>query len=414
MIYLLALVGGVVAVVVVALAIAAVSVASSLLYICQPNEVLVLSGTGPNGFRTVRGGRALRIPLFEVVDRIDLTNMIIDVSVTNAYSAGGIPLHVQGVANLKIASHEPLLHNAVERLLHKRREEVMRIAKDVLEGNLRGVLSKLTPEQVNDDKLAFAERLLDEAENDLTDLGLVLDTMKIQNVSDDRGYLDSIGRKKSSELQRSARIAEANATANAAVRDASNRERARLQEITARTAVVEAESERRFVNAKTRGRARIAEEIGKVDAEIARVEAAIEAAEAQVEQTRRRLEADVIAPAQADMEARIEEARGHAAGIIENGKATVEVLREMIAVWKEAGDQAREIFLMQKLQPIVDAMAQTIGQVKVERLTMLPPGDAAGTGRQAARLVEELKGAVGVDLPEVLERLASGIEKRDR
>lgn len=414
MIYILALVAGVVAVVVVALAIAAVSVASSLLYICQPNEVLVLSGTGPKGYRTVRGGRALRIPLFEVVDRIDLTNMIIDVSVTNAYSAGGIPLHVQGVANLKIASHEPLLNNAVERLLHKRREEVMRIAKDVLEGNLRGVLSKLTPEQVNDDKLAFAERLLDEAENDLTDLGLVLDTMKIQNVSDDRGYLDSIGRKKSSELQRSARIAEANAKANAAVRDASNRERARLQEITARTAVVEAESERRFVNAKTRGRARIAEEIGKVDAEIARVEAAIEAAEAQVEQTRRRLEADVIAPAQADMEARIEEARGHAAGIIENGKATVEVLREMIAVWKEAGDQAREVFLMQKLQPIVDAMAQTIGQVKVERLTMLPPGDAAGTGRQAARLVEELKGAVGVDLPEVLERLASGIEKRDR
>jgi flotillin len=406
MIELVALVAGVVLVVGFALGIAALSVATSLLYICQPNEVLVLSGTGRRGYRTVRGGRAWRTPLIEVVDRIDLTNMIIDVSVTNAYSSGGIPLNVQGVANLKIASHEPLLDNAVERLLHKRREEIMQIAKDVLEGNLRGVLSKLTPEQVNDDKLAFAERLLEEAEDDLSALGLVLDTMKIQNVSDDRGYLDSIGRKKSAHLQRSARIAEANAKALSAVQDASNRQRARLQEVEAKTAIVEAEAERRFVNAQTRGSARIAEEIGKVDAEIMRLEAAIEAAQAQVEQTRRRLEADVIAPAQADMEARIAEARGQAAGILENGRATVEVLREMIAVWKESGDQARQVFLMQKLQPIVDAMAQTIGAVHVERLTMLPPGEGAGMGRQAARLVEELKGAVGVDLPEVIERLA--------
>jgi len=407
MIELVALVVGVVGVVGLALAIGALSVATSLLYICQPNEVLVLSGTGKRGYRTVRGGRAWRIPLIEVVDRIDLTNMIIDVSVTNAYSAGGIPLNVQGVANLKVASHEPLLDNAVERLLHKRRAEIMRIAKEVLEGNLRGVLSKLTPEQVNDDKLAFAERLLDEAEDDLSALGLVLDTMKIQNVSDDRGYLDSIGRKKSAALQRSARIAEANARALATVRDAENRERARLQEVEARTAIVEAESQRRFTNAQTRASARIAEEIGKVNAEVTRVEAAIEAAEAQVEQTRRRLEADVIAPANAEMEAKIAEARGHAAGIIENGRATVEVLREMIAVWEASGDQAREIFLMQKLEPIVDAMARTIAQVHVQRLTMLPPGETASTGRQAARLVEELKGAIGVDLPEVLERLTT-------
>ncbi|TVQ91909.1 MAG: flotillin family protein [Deltaproteobacteria bacterium] len=405
MIFVFALVFGVITVVGLALLIAGISVASSLLHICQPNQVLVLSGTGPNGFRTVRGGRAWRVPLIEVVDRLDLTNMIIDVSVTNAYSAGGIPLNVQGVANIKIASHAPLLDNAVERLLHKRRNEIMRIAKEVLEGNLRGVLSKLTPEQVNDDKLAFAEKLLDEAEDDLSALGLVLDTMKIQNVSDDRGYLDSIGRKKSAQLQRSARIAEANARALAAVRDASNRQRARLQEIEARTSVVEAESERRFVNAQTRGRARMAEEIGKVDAEIERVESAIEAAEAQVEQTRRRLEADVIAPAHAEMEARIAEARGHAAQIIESGRATIKVLEEMIAVWKLAGDDARQIFLMQKLQPLVDAMAQTIGEVKVEKLTMLPPGETASAGRQAARLVEELKGAIGVDLPEVIDRL---------
>jgi flotillin len=407
MIPLIMMVVGVVGVVGVAAALAVVGLATNILYICEPNEVLVLSGTGKRGYRTIKGGRAWRIPLIERVDRIDLTNMIIDVSVSNAYSSGGIPLTVQGVANLKVAGHDPLLQNAVERLLNKRREEIMRIAKEVLEGNLRGVLAKLTPEQVNDDKLAFAEKLLDEAEEDLAQLGLVLDTMKIQNVSDDRGYLDSIGRRKSADLVKRARIAEANAKAEAAIQDAENRRRARLKEVESRMAVVEAESERRYVNARTKGEARVAQEIGRVETEVQRVEAAIEAAQAKVEQTRRRLEADVIEPARADMEARIAEARGRSARILEDGRATVEVLHEMIAVWRAAGPDARDIFLMQKLQPIVSAMADTIGEIRVDRVTMLPQAEDS-TARQATRLVEELKGALGVDLPQLVERFADG------
>ena len=139
----------------------------------------------------------------------------------------------------------------------------------------------------------------------------------------------------SAALQRSARIAEANARALATVRDAENRQRARLQEIDAKTAIIEAESERRFTNAQTRASARIAEEIGKVNAEIPPVEAAIEAAEAQVEQTRRRLEADVIAPANAEMEAKIAQARGEAATIIENGRATVWRAEQGVSVYEK-------------------------------------------------------------------------------
>ena len=53
------------------------------------------------GYKVIKGGRGTRIPLFETVDRIDLTNMIIDVAVSNAYAKGGIPLSVSGVANVK-------------------------------------------------------------------------------------------------------------------------------------------------------------------------------------------------------------------------------------------------------------------------------------------------------------------------
>jgi flotillin len=405
-------------VVVVSAGAAAVGLASNLLYICEPNEVLIFSGRaretpeGARGYRIIKGGRGWRVPLIERVDRLDLTNMIIDIQVQGAYSKGGIPLNIQGVANIKIASHEPYLGFAVERLMDKSREDIIQMAKDVLEGNLRGVLSRLTPEEVNEDKIAFAEKLLEEAEHDLGKIGVTLDTCKIQNVHDDRGYLDSIGRKSSAEIIKKSRIAEARAKATAIMRDASNRQRARLRQIEADEKIATAQAERRVVDAKTRASALIAEERGRIEALIAKAEGALEAEAARVDQVRLQLGADVLEPATANMEAGIADARGRAARILEEGRATVQVLEEMVQVWRAAGTNARDIFLMQKLQVVMNSLVGTIGDIRVDRLTMLPPteGGAEGTARSAVRLVEELKGAIDVDLPALLEA-ATGSSK---
>jgi flotillin len=385
---------------------AAVFAFKNLLYISGPNEVLVFSGVGDGtkGYRFVKGGRGWRVPLIERVDRMDLSNMIIDVVVQNAYSDGGIPLTVQGVANVKVASHEPALSNAVERLLGKSREEIVRIAKEVLEGTLRGVLSRLTPEMVNEDKISFAEKLLDEAERDLARLGLELDTMKIQNVHDERGYLDSIGRRQSAEVVKKARIAEAEARSKALQRDAEYRTRARFKEIESQAEIAKAKAERRIGEARSRGVALIAEAEGQVLAEVARSEAALLAEEARVERVRLQLEADVLQPAQAEMAAGIAAAQGRSANILEQGRATARVLDEMVTVWKAAGENARDIFLMQKFQAVLGALVDTIGTVRVDRVTMLPGrGGGDDTALKAARLVEELKGAVGIDLPKLLQ-----------
>ena len=202
------------------------------------------------------------------------------------------------------------------------------------------------------------------------------------------------------------RSAEARAKAEAIVRDSENRRRARLQQVQAEEQIAVAQAERRVADARTRADALIAEQQGIVQAQIAKAEAAMEAEEARVEQVRRQLEADVIEPARASMEAGINDARGRSAKILEEGRATVQVLEEMIKVWEESGDSARDIFLMQKLQTIMESMVDTIGAVKVDKITMLPEGDSGGTARNAVRLVEELKGALGVDLPKLLESAA--------
>ena len=110
-------------VVAVVFAIVLSMVLTRFLYICQPNEVLVFSGgqrasVGRKvGYRIIKGGRALRIPLLETVDSMDLTNMPIEVAVQGAYSKGGIPVNVHGIANVKIAGEQPVLDNAIERFL---------------------------------------------------------------------------------------------------------------------------------------------------------------------------------------------------------------------------------------------------------------------------------------------------------
>jgi flotillin len=400
--------------------VAAILGVKRLLYICSPNEVLIFSGSrsvvdgNVVGYRLVKGGSSLRVPLVEKVDRLDITNMTVDVSVQNAYSKGGIPLTVQGVANLKIAGHQPLLHNALERLLGKTRPEVIQLAKDTLEGNLRGVLSQLTPEEVNTDKLAFAEKLLEEAEHDLSRLGLVLDVLKIQNVSDDVGYLGSLGRKQSADLEKRALIAEAQAKAESTMREAENHLRSRTVQIDSETEILKATVRKRTTEAETGREALCAEEVGKVTAALAKAEAEMKVQLARVEQTRYQLEADVVAPAKAAMEARQADARGAAAKIIEDGKATAGVLRQMLETWKAAGPNARDIFLMQKLETLVATLTATIQGVQIERLTYLPPGASTALGGTIPA-IETARAVFGVNLPKLAERLAGGeIEEKGK
>ena len=385
-----------------------------VLYVCQPSEVLVFSGrrrvAGGGrlaGYRIIRGGRAIRIPLFETVDRMDLTNMIIDVRVQNAYSRGGIPLSVQGVANIKVPGEEPLLNNCLERFLGKSREEIMKIARETLEGNLRGVLAGLTPEQVNKDKEEFAAKLAEEAEQDLSRLGLVMDTLKIQNVSDDVGYLDAIGRQISAQIRRSAQIAEAEARAEAAEQKWRNTMAGELSKLDAEIEIARKENERRVADARTRRDAMIAQQLAEVQALVAQAKAEVDTQDARIEKVRLQLEADVLQPAEAARREAEQNAKGDAAQIVEQGRATAQVLTDIAERYNTSSSAGREILLMQKLVPLLGKLSATMGELKVDRLTVLGKnGVANGEGDSlAGKLVdygEQIKAATGIDVPAVV------------
>jgi flotillin len=364
-------------------------------YICAPNMVLIFSGRRYRardrtiGYRVIKGGRGFRLPMLERVDHLDLTNMVIDVSARDAYSKGGIPLSVQGMANVKVAGHEPVLHNAVERFLEKPRAEIVKIAKATLEGSLRGILATMTPEEVNEDRNLFAERLVQEVEHDMTALGLVVDTLKIQHVSDQVSYLDSIGRRKNAEVIRAARIAEAMARAEARINAAQNREREAKARIQAETDVARAEAERRLTATLSQREALTAEEQATVAAQVAQARAGLDVQKARVEQVRHQLEAEIMAPARAALQAAEAGAKAGAAPIVADGRARADALRILARSWQGAGPRAREMFLLQKLDQVVEAMSDAIAPTEVEEVTMID-ARSAGMGPEATLPVQAL------------------------
>ncbi len=395
-----------------------VMIISRIIYICPPNEVLIFSGghrrmPGTDdrivGYRVVQGGRGIRIPLIEVVDRMDLTNMVIELRVQGAYSRGGIPLNVQGVANVKISSKSDLLANAIERFLGYTREQIMSVARETLEGNLRGVLSTLTPEEVNQDREKFAGELVHEADVDLARLGLELDTLKIQHVSDDKGYLDSIGRRQTAVLLKNSRVAEAENHALSQQNAAENLMNQEIAKVEAEITMARAEGQRRIVEAQTRKTALIAESRGQVQALLAKTVAEVEVQKARLAQVRFQLVADKVKPAEARKSQMVAQARGAASKIVEEGKATAAAIRSLGETWAKTGDNARQIFVAQKLQSLVATMMKTVGDMPVDKVTFIDRDLAANGSNfavKAAVTAEQLKQMLGVDIAAIAQRVA--------
>lgn len=394
-------------------------IVKSLIIICLPNEMVVITGrrrVGPDGrevgYRLLHGGRTLRIPIIERVSRIDLTTIPIEVAVKNAYSKGGIPLIVHGIANVKVCAREPVSYNAVERLLDKPFNEVMQIAKDTLEGNLRGVLATLTPEEVNEDRLKFAHRLIEEADEDLRKLGLELDTLKIQNVTDEVNYLDSIGRTKTAEVLKIARVSEAQRTSEAEQTEAAAHQAAQVATIQANLKIAEENNRLRVRKAELEGEALAREAEAKVSGEKARV-----VAEQQLQQERigletKRLEADVLLPARADREAAEQRAKGAAAKITEDGRSRLFVLEQTIKLYQGAGTEAERIFILNMLPELIKDISASVDGMQIDKVTIIDSGDRGGGVANAAaqfpnaiiKITEQIEAATGVN---ILSRLAA-------
>jgi flotillin len=401
-----------------------IAVLRSLLHICRPNEILIFSGRRRRlengrdvGFRIVAGGRGFRTPVIESVERMDISLISVPMVVQGAYSEGGIPLTVHAIANVKVSSNPAFVGNAIERFLNKNKQEIARVAKETLEGHLRGVLATLTPEEVNEDRLKFAKQLFDESGPDLEKLGLEIDTLKIQHVADDRQYLESIGRKRIAELVRAAEVAESDAARAAQESESAAKSRGEVAVLNARANVSRKENELRQIVAELAGQAKAEEERTEQAALQARAEAEKELQEVRGELEQLRLAADVTIPAEIDRQVRELFAAGQAAPIAADGEAMARALALVADAWRDSGGKAMDMYVLQQLDRIFAEVAKAAKNLKVREVNLVDGGDgrmlpayASAYPATVGALFAQITQIIGIDIAAVINGNMGGAQ----
>jgi flotillin len=392
-----------------------------LLRICRPNEILIFSGRKHTtndgrvvGYRVVFGGRGVRLPVVETVHRMDVSLISVPIAVAGAYSEGGIPLNVHAIANIKVSTDRRYIGNAIERFLGKDRTEIARVVKETLEGHLRGVLATLTPEELNEDRLKFSRQLEASSGPDLEKLGLELDVLKIQHVSDDRNYLESIGRQRIAEILRSAEVSESDAARAAEQSEAAARARGEVAMTNAKASVQRKGNELRQIKAEVDAEARGEEVRAEAAGQQARAEAELALQQIRGELEQLRLAAEVTIPAEVDAQIRELAAAGQAASIAADGEAMAASLAEVASAWHDSGGRAMDMFVLQHLDQIFGDVAKAATRIKIEQVNLIDGGDgktipayAAAYPATMAALFEQVTRTLGVDIAKVITGTSS-------
>lgn len=183
---------------------------------CSPNMAMIISGGGArhgdHNFKIYVGGGAIVWPLFQIRSDLSLEVMTIEVASQAPFiTKTGVPIFVEGVAQVKVQGDDVSIATAAEQFLGKSDEEVRRIAHESLVGHLRAILGTMTVEELIQSFDSFAQRVQEVSINDLAKMGLTVKSFTIKEIKDTVGYLQSLGEKQTAEAKRSANIGVANA-----------------------------------------------------------------------------------------------------------------------------------------------------------------------------------------------------------
>jgi flotillin len=280
------------------------------------------------GYRIIKGGSSVRIPIRERVDYLSLNVITIPLRIQSAYTAEGVPVSVDAVANVKIGGDDYSIGNAIERFLGMDQQQIQNVIFQTMEGHLRSILGTLTVEEINTDRQAFAQRMTAESAEDLRRMGIDIDVLTIQQISDPNGYLEALGQRRTAEVKRDAEIGRAEADRDARTRSAAAMQLAATAEARAEAEIASAQRDTSVAKAtfeasvmSEQARAAQAGPLAEAEAqrqvvvaqqnvELSRTEAAIAVQEMEARRKERELEATVLKQAEAERRATVITAEG--------------------------------------------------------------------------------------------------------
>ena len=216
-----------------------------------PNEVLVISGKRHRqieadgtattiGFRIVKGGGSFVWPVLEKADILSLELLTLDVKLPEVYSVSGVPVTVDGVAQIKVKGDDTSIRTAAEQFLSKRHDQIMEIALQTLEGHLRAIIGTMTIEEIYKNREMFAQRVQEVATHDMANMGMTVVSFTLRDIRDSQGYLEALGQPRIAEVKRDAIIAQAEADRDSTIKSAQANQSAMDAKYEADTMIAEA------------------------------------------------------------------------------------------------------------------------------------------------------------------------------
>ncbi len=389
------------------------------------------------GYRIVRGGATFFIPAVERIDHLDMCLTQVDIRTAQPVPTKEyISVLVDAVANIKIGSDDLSIATAAEQLLHYDTDQIKALAKDVLEGNMREIIGQMTIAELVQNRDKFAQESIKAAMSDMSNMGLEIINLTIQNFSDkDGNVIDTMAARNVAEKEQDKRVAQAEA--NKQARFAEMQADAEVSRQNRDTEVQKAAFKQETEEARARAemayqieqeRIKKTFETEHAAAEMTRLEKETALRRQQVEIEREKLNVEVrekaaaekdqkIAQAeaekyrkQAEADAALYAAQKEAEAIRLKGEAEAEAMRMKAEAMRLYGQAAMMEMIADKLPDMARAIAEPLG--RTEKIILFGEGGATSMAKDAAGTMlttfEAVKDAVGLDIPGIIKDVSKG------
>ena len=437
-----------------------------------PNEALIIAGgkkrtiIAPDGskqkvgYRYRLGGGTFVIPFVETVYQLPLDIISIAIKTPEVLTHSGVPILAEATAQVKVDSSDSAIRLAAEQFLALGKHGIKDVSEAILEGKVREVIGTMTVEEIVRGRHEFADKVQEVTSKDFTQMGLVMISFSLKDISDTQGYLDSMSLPKIAAAKRDAAIARAETEKESTIKSSQARKEAEVARLAAEAQIAKAQWDNEAKKAESQTavnqkkaqadfsyeleRYRLGQEIKKEEAKVRIIEKeeAIKIEGLEIARRAKELDSSVLKPADARKyqikaeadgeEYRIQaEAKGKAEAtrlqglaeaelIKQKGLAEAEAMQQKAESWESYNQAALLDMYLKALPELARAVSEPLS--KVDKIVIVGNGEKSlGTSRITAQVAEVLaqmpevvKALTGVDLKKILKNKLEPEEKAEK
>ena len=393
-----------------------------------PDTAYIISGLRK---KIIIGKASIRIPFFERVDKLKLQLIAVDVKTSSAVpTADYININVDANVNIKVSSDPVLINIGAENFLNKEPAYISKVAREVLEGNMREIVGQMPLEAMVNDRKAFAEKVQENAAPDLKRMGLEIVSFNVQNFRDDQNLIENLGIDNTTKIQKKAAIAKAESEKEIEIAKAQAKKEANDAKVLAETEIAQKNNELAIRQAELKKESdtqmaiadaayeiqkeeqRKTIEISKANANIAASERDVELKTKQAEVMEKALDAQIKKKAEAEKYKAQQEADAKLYQLKKEAEAD-RFQREQEAEAQKAEAEAHKYAKMQEAEGIA-----AVGQAEADAIRAKGLAEAEGINAKAEAMKKYGEAAVlemyFKALPDIVRNAAAPLENVDR